>query len=63
MKPKEYEIELPIGKEHYITVFADDFGKAEPNTAMVSINDGVREQVIDLVAGRKKQESVKITLE
>lgn len=63
LKPKEFEIELPAGKEHYITVYADDFGKAEPNTAMVSIFDGVKEQIINLVAGRKKQESVKITLE
>ncbi|MFN0215356.1 MAG: hypothetical protein ACKVT2_13955 [Saprospiraceae bacterium] len=63
LKPQEFEIELPPGKEHYLTVFADDFGKAEPNTAMVLINDGVREQVIDLVAGRSKQESVKIISE
>lgn len=63
LKPKEYEIELPVGKEYYLTVFADDFGKAEPNTAMISIFDGVREQTIDLVAGRKSQESVKIILE
>ena len=63
LKPQEFEIELPEGKEFYLTVFADDFGKAEPNTAMVSIFDGVREQTIDLVAGRKKQESVKIILE
>ncbi len=62
-KPYEFEIELPPGKEHYLTVFADDFGKAEPNTAMVVINDGVHEQTIDLVAGRKKQESVKIIAE
>lgn len=60
LKPQEFEIELPAGKEHYLTVFADDFGKAEPNTAMVLISDGVREQTIDLVAGRSKQESVKI---
>lgn len=62
-KPYEFEVELPPGKEHYLTVFADDFGKAEPNTAMVLINDGVREQTIDLVAGRSKQESVKIIAE
>lgn len=62
-KPYEFEIDLPPGKEHYLTVFADDFGKAEPNTAMVLINDGVREQTIDLVAGRSKQESVKIIAE
>lgn len=63
LKPYEFEIELPPGREHYLTVYADDFGKAEPNTAMVLINDGVREQTIDLVAGRKKQESVKIIAE
>lgn len=63
LKPQEFEIDLPPGKEHYLTVFADDFGKAEPNTAMVLINDGVREQTIDLVAGRSKQESVKIITE
>lgn len=62
-KPYEFEIELPPGNEHYLTVFADDFGKAEPNTAMVIINDGVHEQTIDMVAGRKKQESVKIITE
>lgn len=63
LKPQEFEIELPPGKEHYLTVYADDFGKAEPNTAMVTISDGVKEQTIDLVAGRKKQESVKIVTE
>ena len=63
LKPQEFEIELPEGREHYLTVFADDFGKAEPNTAMVLINDGVREQTIDLVSTRSKQESVKIIRE
>lgn len=63
LKPQEYEIELPAGNEHYLTVYADDFGKAEPNTAMVSVFDGTREQTIDLVAGRKNQESVKIITE
>ena len=62
-KPQEFELELPLGKECYITIFADDFGKAEPNTAMISIFDGVKEQTIDLVAGRKTQESVKIIVE
>lgn len=61
--PQEFEITLPPGKEHYITVYAEDFGKAEPNTAMVSIFDGDKEQTIDLVAGRKKQESVKLVTE
>ena len=61
--PQEFEIQLPPGKEHYLTVYAEDFGKAEPNTAMVSVFDGVKVQTIDLVAGRKKQESVKIIAE
>jgi hypothetical protein len=63
LKPQEFEIELPPGKVHYLTVYADDFGKAEPNSAMVLINDGVKEQTIDLVASRSKQESVKIIVE
>lgn len=63
LKPQEFNIKLPAGKEYYLTVYADDFGKAEPNSAKVSINDGVSEQIIDLVAGRSKQESVKLTLE
>lgn len=60
IKPTEYTFDLPPGNEHYLTVYADNFGRSEPNTARVVINDGTREQTIDLVAGRKKQESVKI---
>ena len=63
-KPEEFEFELPVGvKEHYLTVYADDFGRSEPNTAAIIISDGVKEQRIDLTAGRKKQESVKIITE
>lgn len=62
-KPKEFEIELPPGREHLITVFAEDFGKAEPNTARVVISDGTKEYVIDLVAERKKQQSIKILVD
>lgn len=62
-KPQEFNIQLPAGKEHYLTVYADDFGKAEPNSAKVSIDDGVSEQIIDLIAGRSTQESVKIIAE
>lgn len=62
-KPQEFEIQLPPGKEHYLTVYADNFGKSEPNTARVLIFDGAQEQIIDLVAERKKQQSVKIVTE
>lgn len=62
-KQQEFLITLPAGSEHYLTLYADDFGKAEPSTAKLIINDGVREQTIDLVAERKKQQSVKIIVE
>ncbi len=63
-KPREFKITLPPGKKEYLlTVYADNFGKSEPNTARVLISDGDQEQTIDLVAGRKKQESVKIITE
>lgn len=62
-KQQEFDIQLPPGKEHYLTVYAESFGKSEPNTARVLIFDGTQEQVIDLVAERKKQQSVKIMTE
>lgn len=62
-QPKTFEIELPRGKEHYITLHAEDFGKAEPNSARMRIDDGVRQIELDLVATRKSQECVKIVVE
>jgi hypothetical protein len=63
-KPYEFEIKIPDnGNTHYITIYADDFGKAEPNTANITIFDGRTEQTIDLVAGRQKQESIKVVVE
>lgn len=60
-KPHEYEIELPKGREHFLTVYADDFGKSGGvNTARVTIDDGVREQTIDLAASRSSQQSIRI---
>jgi hypothetical protein len=64
LKPYEFELKIPVtGNEHYITLYADDFGKAEPNTATISINDGQSVQTIDLKAGRNKQESIKLKIE
>ena len=62
-QPKTFEIELPPGKEHYITLHAEDFGKAEPNSASMLIDDGVNKIEVNLVATRKAQESVKIVVE
>ncbi|MDX2134836.1 MAG: hypothetical protein SFV52_08625 [Saprospiraceae bacterium] len=63
LRPREFEFELPAGREHYITVYADDFGKAEPNTATVEIFDGQKTYTIDLVSTRSEQESLKLVLE
>ncbi len=63
LKPQEFDIQIPSGRVHYLTVYANDFGKAEPNSAKVSIFDGTSEQIIDLVAGRSSQESVKLVSE
>lgn len=60
IKPQEYEIEFPTGTVHYLTLYAEDFGKAEPNTAKVLIIDGDNQQEVDLVAGRSSQESIRI---
>lgn len=62
--PKEFEFELPAGaNEHFLTVYSDDFGRSEPNTAALLINDGSKEYRIDMVSGRKKQDTLKIVTE
>jgi hypothetical protein len=60
--PKEFVFNLPAtGSEHYLTVYADDFGQKAPNTATLIIDDGNNNpQQINLSSDRKKQESVKI---
>jgi hypothetical protein len=63
-KPHEYELQLPAGREHFLTVYADDFGKSGGvNTARVTIDDGIREQTIDLAASRSSQQSIRIVKE
>jgi hypothetical protein len=63
VKPRTFEMNLPEGREHFITVYADDFGRAEPNTARVEISDGTQTHTIDLVATRSKQQSIKLVLD
>lgn len=62
IKKQEFLIELPPGNEHYLTVYAEDFGLAEPCSALILVDDGTTEQTINLVAGRDKQGSVKIVV-
>jgi hypothetical protein len=61
-KPQEFLIKMDT-KEAYLTVFAEDFGLAEPNTSAISIKDGVNEQTMILKAGKGFQESVKVVRE
>jgi hypothetical protein len=59
-KPQEFLIKIPA-EQAYITVYAEDFGKAEPNTATVLVKDGVSEQVQVLKSAKGFQESIKVT--
>lgn len=61
-KPQEFLIKMDT-KEAYLTVYAEDFGLAEPNTSAISIKDGVNEQTMILKAGKGFQESVKVVRE
>jgi hypothetical protein len=61
-KPQEFLIKMET-KEAYLTVYAEDFGLAEPNTGAITIKDGVNEQTIILKAGKGFQESVKVVME
>lgn len=61
-KPQTFLLKME-GKEGYLTVYAEDFGKAEPNTASITIRDGNGEQTIKLLAARDFQETIKIVKE
>ncbi len=64
LKPKEFELELPSGRsDYYLTIHAEDFGKAEINTCRVVVFDGNTEQTVDLVAAQGKEECLKIIIE
>jgi hypothetical protein len=63
-KARIFDFTLPKGeKELYLTVFSDSFGKVEPNTATVKIEDGKSSYIVKLVSTRSKQQSVKMLLE
>ncbi|MBU6342326.1 MAG: hypothetical protein KGS48_12590 [Bacteroidetes bacterium] len=61
-KPQEFLIKME-NKVAYLTLYAEDFGLAEPNTSAVTIRDGKSEQTIFLKAGRGFQESVRVEVE
>jgi hypothetical protein len=63
-KARIFDFTLPKNeKELYLTVYSDSFGKIEPNTATVKIEDGTNSYVVKLVSTRSKQQSVKIIRE
>jgi hypothetical protein len=62
-KARIFNFTLPKGeKEHYFTIFSDSFGKIEPNTATLRIEDGTNTYVVKLVSTKSKQQSVKIVV-
>jgi len=59
----EFEIDLGDYSESFLTVVADDFGKAPINSAAIEIDDGFNVQRFDLASDFGKNETVKIVLE
>jgi hypothetical protein len=63
LKPHQFEIELPEGNDDtYLTIEANEFGKAEINTATIEIDDGKSKQTVNLMSDYLKNESVRIIL-
>jgi hypothetical protein len=63
LKPHQFEIELsPDSDDAYLTIEANEFGKAEINTATIEIDDGVSKQITKLMSDYTKNESVRIML-
>jgi hypothetical protein len=61
-KPQEFLLTLEAG-ENFITAHVESFGKREPNTAAISVNDGKKEQRLTLNATRNQEETMKIIVE
>ncbi len=61
-KPQEFLIDLETG-ENFITAHVESFGKREPNTAAISVNDGKKEQRLTLNATRNQEETMKVIVE
>ncbi|MEI6409244.1 MAG: hypothetical protein WCR52_07680 [Bacteroidota bacterium] len=61
-KPKEFLITMDKNVA-YLIVYAEDFGKAEPNTASIKVKDGVTEQTFVLKAARGSQEAIRVVKE
>jgi hypothetical protein len=63
-KARIFDFTLPKGeREHYFTIYSDSFGKLEPNTATLRIEDGTNSTIVKLTSTRSNQQSVKIVVE
>lgn len=65
LKPHAHEFEIDLGDygESFLTIVADEFGKAPINSAAIEIDDGQNVQQFNLAADFGKNETVKIVLE
>lgn len=65
LKPHAYDFEIDLGdyKESFLTIVANEFGKAPINSAAIEIDDGFSVQKFDLAADFAKNETVKIVVE
>jgi hypothetical protein len=63
LKPHSFEIELGDYAESYLTIVANEYGKAAINSAAIEINDGNSVQTVKLKSDPQKSESLKIVLD
>lgn len=61
-RPQEFVLDLDRG-ENFITAHVESFGKREPNTAAISVNDGKKTQKLTLSATRNQEETMKVMVE
>jgi hypothetical protein len=62
VKAQEFILDLEQG-ENIITAHVESFGRKEPNTAAIAVNDGKKIQKFSLNATKNLEESVKVIVE
>ncbi|MFK7970799.1 MAG: hypothetical protein AB8F95_10550, partial [Bacteroidia bacterium] len=59
-RPKAITIKLKLGQNNRIELYAHNLGAIPPNTASIRVDDGTREQVVQLRSNLKKSGSLNI---
>lgn len=62
-KPKVFEVEFDPEGSNYIILFAHNLGSIPPNTATISIDDGIRVKVLKLKSSMNECGSINVKLD